>query len=179
MYLGQRPFPLECNTVTGLYFYLNNEEHLMLGRMTYYDSFVIPFWVTLNNRVWDGGSFFHADSTPVFLTFADCANGSCYCSRHIMKQMFPVFCCLLAIFFCLHTSIIYTTGCSFNFESCSNFAKLARSFFLVVITVKLVQSRALGRIYLRSSHVTKPRQYILLQIPQISTWRHVPCLCPR
>lgn len=30
------------------------------------------------------------DLLPCSYPFADCANGNCYCLRHVMKQMFPV-----------------------------------------------------------------------------------------
>lgn len=52
-----------------------------------------------------------------------------------MKQMFPIFCCLLAKFFCLCISVIYIR-CSLLFEACSSVVSLARNFFLVVTTVK-------------------------------------------
>lgn len=37
----------------------------------------------------------------MFLASVDGANAGGYCSRHIMKLMFPLCCCLLAVFFCL------------------------------------------------------------------------------
>lgn len=74
----------------------------------------------------------------MFLASVDGANAGGYCSRHIMKLMFPLCCCLLAVFFCLFTFInyLYSTMCPYCLKLVSSVVTLARSFFSVVVIVK-------------------------------------------
>lgn len=96
----------------------------------------------------------------MFLASVDGANAGGYCSRHIMKLMFPLCSCLLAVFclfVCLLLSIICTVRCALTVWSWLVVLShwLEASFQLLQLS-NLVQSRALGRRYLWSSHVTKP-----------------------
>lgn len=112
----------------------------MLGSMMCYDSFITPFWVLLNDRV------------------SDCAKGNYYCSRYVMKQRFPVFCCLLAILFLrAHINYLYNRMLLYFLKLVVMMPDGLEVTFSLLKLLNLVQARASGTVYLWSSHRTKPK----------------------